>query len=749
MKCTYNYGLKPIVSLGISFQNLCSPLRMSYYRCLKMRKLVLNFIWLVLNCGIKRQRHPFAVGSSYSGLNKRKGAAPTIMTIILILVLLFFLVVFLYYQAYEKNKVLLLNFREGEILRLANTYEFLNRTLGMTWHVSAVQSVFNATDQSLLCGIDDAELLGYEALPPKYWYQHDRKNGPKSIDKARAFESNPDGNRNKYNADEPSVCYPTNENAIKIIEGSFNEFMDIDSELSANELSIKISPKETTFVLNQEGVEAVSKQGILLKSTNGEIEESTTNVNQIYTEFPRMINFGRSLVHALTGLADAFYPNEADKGFSYEFSFKYRDLDARGYPPDASKDSYLDRMSELLRKEIITAEENSLDRATASIKYDKLELFVPHESGDENVFNAPQGFQGGLALHYDITVTLNEGGVIGGACKYPPPNNYGELIEQAVNEKEWKFGDFEYADSEIVAFVSAIIQQESSWNLRAISGCGAAGLGQLMAGTAHENGINVIFEDARFVECDSSGYADRLKAAIEGVTDENLPLTDERFDPEKNIKAAVSYIHKLFGNFNFDDYTTDKTELLKFVAASYNTGPERIKNAILNAVFSGIGENNVRFDDIKAFLPPKVQAETIPYVLAVSGFYICYGGSLPVAGDFYYYHDEKGSRFFRKPFSMGIKAEDYLPAIDCNDLPDPTPSVVRFFSWEEPRDMVCCGGILWACNADVPGIGSRRLDTGSTAGGTCGDVLGRAGFTLVCGSGGFFLNPDSAPLPAI
>ncbi len=118
-----------------------------------------------------------------------------------------------------------------------------------------------------------------------------------------------------------------------------------------------------------------------------------------------------------------------------------------------------------------------------------------------------------------------------------------------------------------------------------------------------------------------------------------------------------------------------------------------------------------------------------------------------MAGNFYYYHDEKSNRFFGKPFSMEIKAEDYLPAIDCGD---DTKIPVRFFAWEKQSrystaidmvlgDTTCCGGVLWTCNVEIPGMSSGNLLSGDSAGGVCGDILSQYLLTLTCEDAGFNL----------
>lgn len=89
---------------------------------------------------------------------------------------------------------------------------------------------------------------------------------------------------------------------------------------------------------------------------------------------------------------------------------------------------------------------------------------------------------------------------------------------------------------------------------------------------------------------------------------------------------------------------------------------------------------------------------------------------LSIFPSLYYFHDEGRNEFNPRPFSLRLKAEDTLHAINCvyqeelatdgNTRPD------VLYSWENPGDFMCCGGYLWSCNADVPEIGNHGLRTG-------------------------------------
>ena len=136
----------------------------------------------------------------------------------------------------------------------------------------------------------------------------------------------------------------------------------------------------------------------------------------------------------------------------------------------------------------------------------------------------------------------------------------------------------------------AIMTRESVGNPLAVShrrdgtGCGAAGLMQIMPGTAKDRltetspGIpslpsNFKFDlfkrtshpgDDSITSCDDA-YTDALELAIRGKTQEQAASIDSRFDPAKSIELSARYLWKL-KNINF------KNKDIRFTIASYNGG---------------------------------------------------------------------------------------------------------------------------------------------------------------------------------
>lgn len=83
--------------------------------------------------------------------------------------------------------------------------------------------------------------------------------------------------------------------------------------------------------------------------------------------------------------------------------------------------------------------------------------------------------------------------------------------------------------------IKAQVRQESSFNPRAVSPCGARGLLQIMPGTGEEMGYS----------------------------------KDELWDPEKNLCAGIKYLRDQYRHLS---EISDHNERLKFALAAYNGG---------------------------------------------------------------------------------------------------------------------------------------------------------------------------------
>ena len=119
--------------------------------------------------------------------------------------------------------------------------------------------------------------------------------------------------------------------------------------------------------------------------------------------------------------------------------------------------------------------------------------------------------------------------------------------------------------------LAAVAFHESRFDSEQVSWAGAAGIMQLMPHTGANFGLN------RYTV----------------------------FDPEKNIEAGAQYIKSL--NMTFRKIT-DKEERIKFILASYNSGPAHIFDAM--ALAQKYGKNpHIWFDNVDLFLLKKNQPQ--------------------------------------------------------------------------------------------------------------------------------------------
>lgn len=100
-----------------------------------------------------------------------------------------------------------------------------------------------------------------------------------------------------------------------------------------------------------------------------------------------------------------------------------------------------------------------------------------------------------------------------------------------------------------VELVLALVKRESTFNPKAISRNGAAGLLQLMPPTARDLGLKV------------PSYKNMRKPTPD-------PSIDERFHPTKNLSAGVKYLHEMLERYN-GDYS--------LALAAYNVGPGNVR----------------------------------------------------------------------------------------------------------------------------------------------------------------------------
>jgi len=130
--------------------------------------------------------------------------------------------------------------------------------------------------------------------------------------------------------------------------------------------------------------------------------------------------------------------------------------------------------------------------------------------------------------------------------------------------------------------LASISYQESRFLTDRVSWAGAAGLMGLMPKTAETFGL----------------------------------AADQIYDPEKNIMAATGFIKKLNQMFTSID---NENERIKFIVASYNSGPGHIYDA--QALAEKYGKNSKNWDDVEEYLKLKNLPEYYNDSVCKSGYF--------------------------------------------------------------------------------------------------------------------------------
>lgn len=137
---------------------------------------------------------------------------------------------------------------------------------------------------------------------------------------------------------------------------------------------------------------------------------------------------------------------------------------------------------------------------------------------------------------------------------------YDHLFKRYSKQLGWKW-----------QLLAAQAYHESNFDPECVAWSGASGLMQLMPGTAQHYGVG----------------------------------KDQIFDPAKNVEAAVQYIKMLNMMFHEVD---NKEERIKFILASYHSGPSHVLDAI--ALAKKYGKNShVWRDNVERFLQLKSQSQ--------------------------------------------------------------------------------------------------------------------------------------------
>ncbi|MBN2567208.1 lytic transglycosylase domain-containing protein [Candidatus Woesearchaeota archaeon] len=192
----------------------------------------------------------------------------------------------------------------------------------------------------------------------------------------------------------------------------------------------------------------------------------------------------------------------------------------------------------------------------------------------------------GALMVYLLAGTSGDGGITGAVTVDDALLALISSYDPAISQASIQYGVE-------VPLIKAVMTRESRGVADIVSPVGAAGLMQLMPGTARDEGLEVPdYPQSGTMMIDGQQYS-----LVTPITD---PAVDERFDPEKNIRAGTAYLKKQLAAF-----TT-----MELALAAYNWGPGNVED---NCAAGWTSCTN---------LPD----ETRSYVGNVSAYYTYYGG---------------------------------------------------------------------------------------------------------------------------
>ena len=533
----------------------------------------------------------------------KKGAGTTMASLLMIVILL--AGISLHYATVLKKtgQQQKINMRESEIMRTVNAFHLLNRSLGMTWYLSTIQSVFQTGDESIGCGTDEDPNIYTTSktnIGDIYWYQTDptRDKTSKKFDEKEYYSKDPGPGAprfpppDKYNqwSYNPRICYPKTNNVNDFFLEKIGPFQDITKSFDANGIdSINIDNIKTEFdfSLVRRNIKSTTEQDIAMKYGNTEISTKAKNENTVYTEFPPMVFAAQDFVSSLMDLSDALINDvERDangqttyKDKEFRYGMRYQDVDIEqisggSLKPTQSHDIYTQLIEGFIARKL-AAIKSSYGLGNTEIIYYKNDFGLKAATENDRASTRLQE-NGGLVFHYNLDVRFvekyNDNAIQGNECQ-KPPEEYESIIDGAAADWDitYSTATVKFNKEEVKSLIKSIIQKESAWKADAISPKGALGLMQLMPSTASS-------------EC-------------------GLYLSEDLMNTQNNTECGTKYFKKMLETFIA--YTDKKEDLLRIALAGYNHGPDNVKNLIK--------QPTAAWDDIEQSLP----AETQNYVTAV------------------------------------------------------------------------------------------------------------------------------------
>lgn len=595
-----------------------------------------------------------------------KGLGTTASSLIMIVIFMIFLGLYLYMANNQTQTTIALNIQSFNILKLKSTFFLFNKSLGATWLISTVQSVFITSDESIGCVTGGLE---------GYWYKTDPTKD-RDVKQNDPDDRLPAGKYNNVGAN-PSICAPRDIDVTNYIKTTLGDFTQLKTPIDADGVTITLPTKSDGRVntnidiqLNDNKITSKFSQSIKAEYKDGVVEAPRENYNILFTSLKLMVAGGRRVVEALLNFGDSppVYLSSYSNNVIYQSVVRVAITDAinraSSLPPSVSTYSNI---------------ETDIGASDASTKG----VLIPGT---------------GLVLHYTAIIRYMEG------------------VNQAVVTPSGSLG----------------------WptESRAITSCYGPRADPVTydPGSFHR-GIDIAPDSGQNL----------IKAVDSGTVTEinnKCPASDCEKDGEAGYGNYVLIKHNGFFTFyaHLESVSVSLSQIVNpgdAIGVMGTTG--RSTGVHLHFEVRTDGTVNTRMNPCGYIACAE---STGKKCLLTPGI------DLAATSGVYYYNDEEAGTFEKRPIELDFNAEDYFPALNCVNIP---PSL---FNWAGSNDMACCGGYLFACNANIPKLPARqKLTTGGGIQSTpdtndpntiCANALGST--VLQCTSTGFAVrsNPPRA-----
>ncbi len=284
-------------------------------------------------------------------------------------------------------------FDEIELMRAKNTFYLMNRSVGMTWFISTVQTIYKAEN-----GIGET-----------YWYV----TNPQQRKSIRLPDSS------KCNTGNPSICLPRNSDVADFLKNEMQGYLSIkgsdrhaEQELRLNDVRVNIEDidinSQHNFWPSYDRITSLVTQEI--KSTFGasKTQSATESSNAIFTLFRKIVAGGWLIVDIATQ-----FNNATDNGIDYPAS-----------PGDTNTDNtyfiYLGQKTAALNAKTDEVRAWLLPEMVSGFSINNMDMTVS-TSNERGVLPPKKG----LVLFYDLGAQYSEGTV-------PPPPVTGSGCNSAI-----------------------------------------------------------------------------------------------------------------------------------------------------------------------------------------------------------------------------------------------------------------------------------------------------------------------------